>query len=97
MDDSISRKKALDAIMSIWGYADEMYKALKEVPSVQHWIPCTDRLPDTDRRVLCLTKTKKGLINYVIGYYADDRWCSGMNSNVVAWMELPAPPEEDKQ
>ena len=59
------------------------------------WIPCTDRLPDTNRRVLCLTKTKKGIINYVIGYYADDRWCCGMNSNVVAWMELPAPPEEE--
>ena len=59
------------------------------------WIISTDRLPDSDHRVLCLTKTKKGIINYVIGYYADDRWCCGMNSNVVAWMELPAPPEEE--
>lgn len=30
------------------------------------------------------------------GYYADGMWRCGMNSNVIAWMELPAPPEEEQ-
>ena len=60
------------------------------------WIPCDERLPDDDTKVLCQTITKKGIINFVIGYHADDRWCCGMNSNVVAWLPLPEPykPEE---
>lgn len=58
------------------------------------WIPVTERCPDTDRKVLCQTVTKKGVINMVIGYYMDDRWCCGMNSNVVAWMPLPKPYKE---
>ena len=57
------------------------------------WIKCTDRLPEDDRRVLCLTKTKRGLYNCVIGYYMDGFWRVGMNSNVEYWMELPALPE----
>ena len=60
----------------------------------QHaWIPSAGCLPDSNRKVLCLTRTKKGVLNYVIGYW-DERWCCGMNSNVIAWMELPAPPDE---
>ena len=60
------------------------------------WIRCSDRLPETEEKVLCCTFTKKGVANLVIGYYADDRWCCGMNSNVVAWQPLPAPPKETK-
>lgn len=57
------------------------------------WHP-GDKGPDTDRRVLCVTLTKKGVLNYYLGYYTEQTgWVCGMNSNVVAWMELPAPPE----
>ena len=65
--------------------------------TMMNWIPVTERCPDTDRRVLCQTVTKKGVINMIIGYYADDRWCCGMNSNVVAWMDLPEPYTEEKE
>ena len=58
---------------------------------VRSWIPVTDRVPDNEQYVLCTTLTKKGLRNLVIGYYADGRWCCGMNSNVIAWMPLPEP------
>lgn len=51
-------------------------------------------VPGDDRRVLCCTRTKVGMLNIVIGYYAG-RWCCGMNSNVIAWMELPRLPEVD--
>lgn len=55
------------------------------------WIPCSERLPEDDTKVLCQTVTKKGLNNFVIGYYDFGRWCCGMNGNVIAWMPLPEP------
>lgn len=47
-----------------------------------------DRLPDTEDRVLCCTKTAKGVQNIVIGYYMNGAWRCGMNSNVTHWMPL---------
>ena len=51
--------------------------------------------PDDDSRVLCLTKTKNGSHNMVLGYWDPDagRWYCGMNSNVIAWKRLPDIPE----
>lgn len=60
------------------------------------WSPSDEMVPDEEVSVLCQTITKKGAINFVIGYYADGRWCCGMNSNVVAWMPLPEPYREEK-
>lgn len=66
--------------------------------AMNEWIPVTERLPDDERKVLCCTATKKGTKNIVIGYYIQDSgyWACGMNSNVVAWMELPEPYEVTK-
>lgn len=63
---------------------------------MNEWIRVTDRLPETVERVLCCTVTKAGRTNIVLGYWDpdDERWVCGMNSNVVAWMPLPEPPEE---
>lgn len=58
------------------------------------WIPVDQMLPPDDMRVLCLTRTKKGTYNAIVGYHADDRWCCGMNSNVTHWMPVPELPEE---
>ena len=62
------------------------------------WIPVSwENLPEDEIKVLCCTITKKGDKNIVIGYYSRDleRWVCGMNSNVIAWMPLPAPPRFD--
>ena len=62
-----------------------------EWKNVLIWIPVTTDLPPEGEYVLCTTTTKKGLRQVVKGYYADSRWCCGMNSNVVAWMPMPEP------
>lgn len=61
-----------------------------------YWQDPNVSTPDQGYRVLCCTRTKKGLLNYVIGYYIAETktWVCGMNSNVVAWMRLPDFPEE---
>lgn len=51
--------------------------------------------PEDEERVLLATVTKAGRQNIVIGYYADGRWCCGMNSNVTHWMPLPEFPVLD--
>lgn len=61
------------------------------------WIPSNAMLPDQEERVLCCTRTKKGMINILIGYHDGERWVSGMNSNVVAWMKLPQPYKGGKE
>ena len=64
---------------------------------MSEWIRVSDRLPEDERHVLCCTETKSGRKNVVIGYYMPqknvERWACGMNSNVIAWMELPEVPE----
>lgn len=57
------------------------------------WIPVTERLPETDDQVLCCKANKRGNKSVMIGYYMDGAWRCGMNSNVIAWMPLPAPYE----
>lgn len=57
------------------------------------WIPEADRLPETDDKVLCCKADKRGNKSVMIGYYMDGAWRCGMNSNVIAWMPLPAPHE----
>lgn len=62
------------------------------------WIPVSwENLPEDESKVLCCTITKKGNKNIVIGYYSREleSWVCGMNSNVIAWMPLPEPPQFD--
>lgn len=51
--------------------------------------------PGDDRYVLVCTATKKGQKNIKIGYWNGERWCVGMNDNVIAWMDLPDLPEDE--
>lgn len=56
------------------------------------WKPVSSEdLPKTTDYVLCCTQTQKGSKSIVKGYYDPEskRWCCGMNSNVIAWMDLP--------
>lgn len=77
------------------GWNDAIDAICENEPCVQKWIPVSERLPEDDKKVLCQTITKKGVTNFVIGYYAD-RWCCGMNSNVIAWQPLPEPYQEEQ-
>lgn len=56
------------------------------------WIPCRDRLPESDYMCLVSCKTKKGIKSVNRAYYSDGLWHgSGSMSGVEAWMPLPEP------
>ena len=79
-------------------YRAVIIKYLVNVPAVDPvmledmWKPVSSgELPETSDYVLCCTITQKGVKSIVRGYYdpALERWCCGMNSNVIAWMNMP--------
>lgn len=66
---------------------------------VPHWIPCEERLPELDE--ICLVTEKDGSIRHCYFDSADQvlfaTFEEGMYvRNVVAWMPLPEPYEEER-
>ena len=98
IDADALKKKAYDS--ELWSDAANGFhqmvvdiETIDDAPTIeptQEWIPCSERLPAVEDRVICQTRTKKGSANIIIGYYDGERWCCGMNSNVEAWRPLPA-------
>ena len=110
MSDLISRQAAIKAVHEeldeclVWDEsgeytADEVERILDRVPSAQpeqRWIPCTERLPDTDDMMLVTCAPKKGARNVNRAYYNNGFWHgSGSMSGVIAWMPLPEPYTEE--
>lgn len=100
-NDAVSLVGSMPSAQPMTVYIDDETKAFIDTlrESTRRWIPCTERLPEENTRVLCCTRNKKGIANIVLGYYIPESgyWACGMNSNVVAWMPLPEPYEEDEQ
>lgn len=65
-----------------------------EIDQFNKWIPVTERLPDTEDRVLVCCKTKKGLQTINMAYLFNGTWHGqGSMSGVTHWMHLPVPPK----
>ena len=85
----------------------EALAAIKELPSVQpeqRWIPCSERLPDNEKRVLCTAQSGEHFcVVPCLFIQHTRRWLPpevyGNHDNVLAWMPLPEPwrGEEDGQ
>lgn len=68
-------------------------EVIKAIPSadIPTWIPCSERLPEENKRVLITTAW-----GYVtIGWVKQNIWSTGLIVNlrdfVIAWMPLPEP------
>lgn len=97
MSDLISRKEAIKMIKacSLNETSFNYYKThLENVPAVQQWIPCSERLPEHMEEVLVCT----GFGEPFIAWYSkiNDIWRNASTEIVVrikvlAWMPLPKP------
>lgn len=105
-DDLISRHAAIDAIRKIYDSVgilgekwavDKCQMAIKDLPSAQRWIPCSERLPENRLYVLVTYKYEYGLIDHGITWYgqAEEKWDT--SREVIAWMPLPEPYREGEQ
>lgn len=96
-----SQAKKEDLVQRLGAYEDTGLEPedVRELLGTPLWINPAEQLPLDGERVLCVTKTKSGLLNLVIGYWdakwsnGAGRWACGMNSNVVRWSWLPQLPE----
>ena len=63
----------------------------------QRWIPVSERLPETNRLVLILTRLGT---QFTAGHYPDGNWYTPTDEiwgEVTHWMPLPPPPEVDDE
>ena len=81
-----------DILFRFWqmGWLDKLEQ------SEQHWIPCSERLPDDGKEVLMSLAW-----GVDIGEYRDGEWHSEWinhydDDNVIAWMPLPEPYKGDE-
>ena len=112
MDDAISREQAIKATWQDTGYTDPfnvmtaIRDRIKQLPPIQlesHWIPVTERLPETDDEVLTTyivngdrenryVETSSYYFDGFSGYWSspwDEYRIAGTRIEVIAWMPLP--------
>ncbi len=97
MDDTISRKAAIEAVqnrrMMLSKEKVLLINDLEKLPSAEpHWIPVAERLPETGKSVLICDAYGDICIGHRTncGYYFPD-FCGDKIKDVRAWAELPEP------
>lgn len=80
--------------------------SVREALERTRWIPCGEKLPDSQRDVLVIVSGKLGHIrlknSVEIGNFDRDEgwilemWPEWEDPNVTHWMSLPEPPEEEQ-
>lgn len=72
---------------------NDVLKIVQEVAKDGGWIPCSERLPEEDERVLCFHEHNFIDFGVLIGgtWYCDMDEYAIHRDNVIAWQPLPAP------
>ena len=105
MNDLISRKAAIDALISESRIVDGHYtmyeriiiesdaiEAISMLPSAQQWIPVSEQLPmKTDEYLVCYNN---GDVSTDWYGFTDDGLINGFDEDIIAWMFLPKRYEE---
>ncbi len=84
--------------------AEETWYATHEYPPKTRWIPCSERLPEDDERVLATTAWEDVTIAERVYppindtcWFIHDGSTNATIDDVVAWMPLPEPYKEGEQ
>ena len=100
MNDLIDRQAAIDAIKT-WGLIDglaegqavEILADEEKLPSAQRWIPCSERLPESNQCVLVSIKGEVDVDWIAVDSTGYGCWYRCMKDvmSADAWMPLPEP------
>lgn len=102
MDDVIYRQEAIEVADAVWMVTGDnnvakVWAQLKDVPSAQQWIPCSERLPEIGQTVI--TSSDLGRVREAT-YKGFDAWTiHGVvhwTDEILSWMPLPEPYKEDE-
>ena len=81
---------------------EDIARILNDMPTIQpepHWIPCSERLPEERKNVLCCFWNGENT-KIIVSQRADYNYWSwvGRTGDMIAWMPLPSPyhPKEDE-
>ena len=93
MNDNISRHAVQDALEKCectfdGGYdMNDVDAIIADLPSVDEWVPCSERLPDEYDEYLCQDADGEMLVLWL----ENAEWCRKyvVKENIVAWMPLP--------
>ena len=99
MNDLIYRQEVIDAIGDVHPLdynAIAIRDRIKALPSANQWIPCSERLPQHNIRVLVIDKNNEIDIAELVDYSdinEPDEWWSYEYKvhDPIAWMPLPEP------
>lgn len=92
----ISRQEAINAVAKSYRYESDRITALQNIPIIRidndGWIPCDERLPDTEHSVLMCDAN--GCRD--VGWWTGKRWVTGFSHadiarDIIAWRPLPEP------
>ena len=79
----------------------EVEQAILDAPTIEQygtWIPCSDRLPESDyETVLCVTDTNFLAVMVYTGEHGFRSSDLDFNEEVIAWMPLPETYREEKK
>ena len=96
--DCISRTAAIDEMHAMnptedYLFLDEVVQRLENLPSVQRWIPVSERLPEDNGEYL-VTRESNGLYKY-IDIVKKTNVSAEIASDIKAWIPLPEPYQEE--
>ena len=100
--DTEAKRAIVELIQGAVNAAMNVYEALDNQPTVNEWIPCSERLPlgegelISDEVLICLESGYQRVATY---HKKSEEWhdCydTWISEKVVAWMPLPEPYKEE--
>ena len=93
--DLISRKALLELYEGLDGQGlkvpvEVVRQNIKDMPTVDRWIPCSERLPEEEGMYL-ITSNLFGSLEVQYVFYSENVQMFVCNGTPVAWMPLPEP------
>ena len=104
---SLVRPRVKDPYDQYWTGRNDQYdtdvSALQDMPSAEperkkgRWIPCSERLPEKFRRVLCTIQDGEQLYVSLGAFIRHTDAPGNPDFRVVAWMPLPEEPYKEEE